>query len=48
MKTIYRIAVIFALCTMAGATLYVGVQLRRLNNNIEDIRSQIPMSLLGN
>ena len=37
-----------AMIALAIGTFIIARELKRLNDNIEDIRSQIPMSLLGN
>lgn len=48
MKRVYRIIVMLALASLAVGTGFIGCQLSRLNQHIDFIREQIPMSLLGN
>jgi len=48
MKLVYRIAVMLALAVLAIGTVRVAYELNRLNNFMDNVRSEIPMSLLGN
>ena len=48
MKWVYRIAVVLALAAIAVSGAFVAYELNRINNFIDAIRSEIPMSLLGN
>lgn len=54
-KRVYRLAMIVTLVTLAVATVVIGVQLTRIagqltrfNDTVDGLRSEIPMSLLGN
>lgn len=48
MKRTIRLANMVALIALAIAAVVIARELHRLNTNIENIRSEIPMSLLGN
>lgn len=48
MKLAYRAAMVSVLIVLAIGTVYIGYQLKRMNDHVEFIREQIPMSMLGN
>ncbi len=47
MKLAYRILKIAVLVVGVVALLHIGYQLKRLNDFCDNVRSEIPMSLLG-
>lgn len=48
MKWAYRIALLIVWAAIAVGVLGIFHELHQANKTVEDIRSQIPMSLLGN
>jgi cell division protein FtsL len=47
-KALYQLVVAVALVVLAVGTVFIAKELKRLNDAIEHIRSEIPMSMLGN
>jgi hypothetical protein len=47
-KTLYQFVVAQSLIVLAAGSIMIAFQLARLNQSIEWIRSEIPLSMLGN